>query len=908
MAGHDPGLEVAAHGFRVGRKRRIDAAGAAQQGDERRKFAGRLPSPVVVEQRVGAPDPQRREYRLVLLQLVEQGANHGVGHLPAPVRLGVEDGQRLDRIAVGFQILPEPLRHGARVVVRVALPFGAQHGVQAVVIDRLFLGAANRVEQLDQLAGEHPRRAGGEQAARLVQRLGRRLVIAVDGAVDFAGLGFDAVRIDGRQQTAGDGGQIDAAGVFPDALPFGLVELPVEPGQAPGEGADRLIVAGAQHEPHGEVLERDAGLADERPAGGLQRGGHADRVHDHVVGLGGGGGGGHLPEIVMVEGAGAAPLHLLEVDAASYVAHEDEAFERLHVGAGGDHVHRDGDARIVVVAELGQHRLGVFLGAVGDLLAELVALAELLAHGLNDVVGVAVALGEDQRLGDFAAARKDLLLPVAEGADHGADLIRVHDRAVELLGAVEVVVVLEQPSLPARQEIALLDLPAGGDPAAALRPFGVDDVDFVADVDAVGDGLLVGILADDVLPEEAVGAVVGGGGEADERGVEVLQHLPPHVVDRAVALVDEDEVEELRRNRGVVYHRQRRLARRQLSRVDLLGRRVHPLALEQRIQALDGADAHVAVRGGEGGGEALDVVELGEVAVVVGGNVGHELLFGLLAEVPGVDQKQDAPGVGVLEQAVDRGDGGVGLAGAGGHPDQRARMVGLERCFEAGDGIELAGAQSRGAKRRQSPEPRAQRRRLREPFLLGLRPMEAEHLPRTGSRIAPVGEAGERSGALVDERARLGAVQPLEAGVGIAGGLLLDHGDLPAPLLRLGFDYPDRLAVDEQQVVGGADVGLILPHRYTGAGVEVDRVLRLDAPAGLLQLRVDGVARELLGGAVPVSHQGRVRRWRRRRRPGPGAKARPRRRRVPGTSPLRYGAGSPGSCARRRGTVRCRRR
>ena len=47
-------------------------------------------------------------------------------------------------------------------------------------------------------------------------------------------------------------------------------------------------------------------------------------------------------------------------------------------------------------------------------------------------------------------------------------------------------------------------------------------IDFVADVDAIGDGFFVAVFADDVLAEEAVGAVVGGGGEADQKGVEIL--------------------------------------------------------------------------------------------------------------------------------------------------------------------------------------------------------------------------------------------------------------------------------------------------------------------------------------------------------------------------------------------------
>ena len=101
----------------------------------------------------------------------------------------------------------------------------------------------------------------------------------------------------------------------------------------------------------------------------------------------------------------------------------------------------------------------------------------------------------------------------------------------------------------------------------------------------------------------------------------------------------------------------------------------------------------------------MDVVELGERAVVVGGNVGDELLLGLFAEIPGVDQEQDPLCVRVLEQAIDRGDGGVGLAGAGRHLDERARVRVLERRFKAFDGMKLAVSQPGLGKSRQPPEP-----------------------------------------------------------------------------------------------------------------------------------------------------------------------------------------------------------
>ncbi len=86
-------------------------------------------------------------------------------------------------------------------------------------------------------------------------------------------------------------------------------------------------------------------------------------------------------------------------------------------------------------------------------------------------------------------------------------------------------------------------------------------VDLVVAVDAVGDRLRVRVLHHDVLVEEAVGVLGRRGREADQVGVEVLQHLAPERVDGPVALVDEDDVEELGRHGGVVDDRQRLLRR-----------------------------------------------------------------------------------------------------------------------------------------------------------------------------------------------------------------------------------------------------------------------------------------------------------------------------------------------------------
>ena len=111
-------------------------------------------------------------------------------------------------------------------------------------------------------------------------------------------------------------------------------------------------------------------------------------------------------EVGVVDHPDAAAEHLLEVGAALHAAHEQQAFQRLDVGAGRDHVDRHDDPRVHRVAERLQQVLGLaVVGAVGDLRGELVALAEDLADDLHDVVGMGVVLGEDQRLRDGRPCR-----------------------------------------------------------------------------------------------------------------------------------------------------------------------------------------------------------------------------------------------------------------------------------------------------------------------------------------------------------------------------------------------------------------------------------------------------------------------------------------------------------------------
>ena len=426
------------------------------------------------------------------------------------------------------------------------------------------------------------------------------------------------------------------------------------------------------------------------------------------------------PQLARVDDPDPAALHLLEEDAAPDRPQEQDDLDRLDVGAGADHVHRDGDARLEAVAERLDEVARLRAGHLaGDLLAEGVAAAELVADDLDDVLGVAVVLGEDQRLGDFRPARKEVgEEPVAERADDGADLVAGDDAAVELAGVVGDVVVGPFPAAPARLPVAVLDHRVGRrlDGGALAGDPGADVVDLEVDVDAVGDRAPVVVLHHQVLVEEPEGLLRRRRGEPDEEGVEVLQHLPPDGVDGAVAFVDDDDVEVLRRAGRVVDDRQR-FARRRGGRLELrrrlVVRRERGLALQHRIEALDRGDDHLAGRADRVRRQPLDGVQLGEPAVVVRGAEALELLLGLLAEVAPVDEEQHAARAGVADEAVDRRDGGDRLAGAGGHLDQRARMAAPERPLQVGHRLDLRGIEEVPFQRRQRSEARAQRRRAR---------------------------------------------------------------------------------------------------------------------------------------------------------------------------------------------------
>lgn len=326
--------------------------------------------------------------------------------------------------------------------------------------------------------------------------------------------------------------------------------------------------------------------------------------------------------------------------------------------------------------------------------------------------------------------------------------------------------------------------------------------------------------------------------------------LLPQIINRAMALVDDDEVEELDGQIGVVDHGHGRFAQRlAFGRVLQLRGLVQGLPFQNRVKPLDGADDHLAGIVDVAGGQALDIVEFGEFAVVVVGQIAHELLLGLLAQVPGVHQKEHAPRAGVFQQAVDGGDGGEGLAGARGHLHQGPRLALGEGAFQSFDGLDLHPAQALRGQGRQGLQAGAQRVRLGQPGLQRLWPVEPEDLPGPGPRIANVPEPGDLAVAFVDEGQGIVILEPFEAAGGVAGRLFSHYRQI-LPLFRpLGLDDAHRLTIHKQYIIGRAGVGGEFAHGHAQAAAEVHLLSVLHRPAGLGQHGVDFLAGFLFGRA-----------------------------------------------------------
>ena len=88
------------------------------------------------------------------------------------------------------------------------------------------------------------------------------------------------------------------------------------------------------------------------------------------------------------------------------------------------------------------------------------------------------------------------------------------------------------------------------------------------------------VLANNILLKETIGTIVGCCCQTNQVSVKVVQHLLPHIINRTMTLIDDDEVKELNGHLGVIHNRHWSLGFCELfSRVHFLQRFVQFFAL-----------------------------------------------------------------------------------------------------------------------------------------------------------------------------------------------------------------------------------------------------------------------------------------------------------------------------------------
>ena len=321
---------------------------------------------------------------------------------------------------------------------------------------------------------------------------------------------------------------------------------------------------------------------------------------------------------------------------------------------------------------------------------------------MDDFFGVVVIFGEDQSLWQpFAGAfwkqlGKDAVLI---GLQHGPDLVRVHDGFIQFLGGVFQIGIQGFVAHFARTLVTDRHLESGIvglDLAALLCHTGTNPINLVADVDAIGDGTLVRVFGNQVLIEKTQRVLGRRRGQADDRRVEIFQHLPPKAIDRPMTFIGDDEIKGLNRNVGIVGKRQR-LAILGLPFLEaglLFVFIVDLLAAQHGIQPLDRGDDDLGVGINPMRVQLLHNIRIGKTIAGAGRLKCLKLAQGLIAQVVAVDQEQDATRTGVLDKSVAERTRGKRLARPRRHLDQRAGLVTSERFFKIRNGLGLTVAKA----------------------------------------------------------------------------------------------------------------------------------------------------------------------------------------------------------------------
>ena len=212
---------------------------------------------------------------------------------------------------------------------------------------------------------------------------------------------------------------------------------------------------------------------------------------------------------------------------------------------------------------------------------------------------------------------------------------------------------------------------------AVFGDFGFDEKDFLTNIDVIRDSLIPCVFADHVFLEEGKCALIRRRCQANQESVEVFQHLAPHVIDGAVAFVNNDTVEEFRRIGRVIDHFTLflRICGGVLKHGFFFRRLVQFLPGENRVHPLNCADANVDILWNGRFPQSLDDILIREQPGVIVGLVGTKLLLRLDSQTFRVHKEQDALHMSVFEQTIGGSDSGECFARAGCHLNECAGPV-----------------------------------------------------------------------------------------------------------------------------------------------------------------------------------------------------------------------------------------
>ena len=310
---------------------------------------------------------------------------------------------------------------------------------------------------------------------------------------------------------------------------------------------------------------------------------------------------------------------------------------------------------------------------------------------------MAVRFGEHQRFRNLFPFREYLVFyRTFEFFDHRTDLTWIDDVLVEFRFRILYFLIRLFPAFFPRETVTDIDVHLCGNDRAFFAHFRFDDVLFETHIHAIGHGLFVCVFAHHILVEETVGAVIGRCGQSNKECVEILQHLPPQIVNTTVAFVNDDDIEHLNRHFRVVIYRNGLFDKGAFVRVIAFETFVQFFPFQDAVHPLNGADANLRRWVNVAARKPLYRIEFRKLPFVIVRSVTLEFLFGLFAQVFGVNQKEHAFGLyGLFQQTVNGCNGRKCFARTRSHLHQSSRLVRPERFLQFGDGVYLAISQTR---------------------------------------------------------------------------------------------------------------------------------------------------------------------------------------------------------------------